>query len=469
MDRLKILQDKKSEIEKVSAQIRADLAKILDEKSFVETSAFHFEEAGDAPCDSVVTGYGTICDLPVYFYAQNQSMARGGLSKTGADKIVKVMDLALKTGTPVVAFLNSEGAVWSEGVAPLSSYAKIMKKTAELSGKVMQVGVALGSCTGQMEFILAMQDFCFMTEDSVVSLTSPQVLLANEAPFAVAKEEFGGKMHAEETGICSRFVSKADLRKEISDLLEITLVSGKEENLDLSKNPKLCGASTREILSAIADDGFVLEVGEKFAPSIFTSFCYIGGIAVGVIGTDDTYLCGKMAKKATRFVRFCDMFNIAIITLCDCLGTKPRLDLEKGKRATDISSLLFAIASTENPKISLICKNAIGVGFSAFASKELGYDFVIASSEAFISPVPVGTGAEILFGDEVKASADPIAERKAIEQKYIDVAGDPIISAKQGEIDSVIDIGFAKAHILQALNTLIYKEGADRKLGNMPV
>ncbi len=474
MDKTMILQERVAEIAKTSQEIRDFLASVLDEKSFVETNAFLF--AGQdtylenpSKGEGVITGYGTIGDMPVYVYAQNQAVLSGGLGKASADKIVKLMELAEKTSTPIVSIIDSNGARLGEGVEALSGYARIMKKVTALSGVVPQIAVVKGKAVGQMEYIVAMQDFCFMAEGAVCATQSPEVLVAKAGKMQKPADVLGAKVHAEKTGINAKTVAVSAVRNEVANLLDMVLCSGVEDTTQIAGNAGIAQMSNRDALGAIADGGIVLEMGAEFESALFTSFARMGGSTVGFIGTDSAMLNGNMAKKAARFARFCEMFSIPVVTLVDCLGKASCVCCEQTPAAKEIATLLYTIADTTNAKIGVITKNAIGVGFTAFASKELGYDYTIACADAFVSALPVDTAAEIVYGDEVKKSSDPIKAREAINAKYAEIDGDPFNSAKNGEIDAIIDASFLRAYIMQALVSLEYKESLSQGVGNMPL
>ncbi len=474
MDKTMILQERVSEIAKTSQKIRDFLTSVLDEKSFVETNAFLFGGQGTylenpAKGEGVVTGYGTIGEMPVYVYAQNQEVLGAGLGKAQADKILKVLELAEKTSTPVISIIDSNGARLGEGVEALSGYARIMKKVASLSGVVPQIAIVKGRAVGQMEYIVAMNDFCFMTENAICASQSPEVLAAQAGGTVKATDIFNAKMHAEKTGICSKVATEATVRNEVISLLDMILCSGVEDTSSVVGNPGISAMNNREALKAIADGGVVLEMGEAFAPALFTSFARLGGSTVGFIGTEDAYLSGDMAKKAARFARFCELFAIPVVTLTDCKGKAACVSCEQTPEAKEIATLLYTMADTTNTKIGVITKNAVGVGFTAFASKELGFDYTIACADAFVSALPVGVGAEIVYGEEVKKASDPAKAREAINAKYAEVDGDPFNSAKNGEIDAIIDASFLRAYIMQALVTLEYKESLSQGVGNMPL
>ncbi len=474
MDKTMILQERTSEIASTSQKIRDFLTSVLDEKSFVETNAFLFS-CGDTYLgnptkgEGVVTGYGTVGDMPVYVYAQNQEVLGAGLGKAGADKILKLLELAEKTSTPVLAIIDSNGARLGEGVEALSGYARIMKKVAALSGVVPQIAVVKGKAIGQMEYIVAMQDFCFMNETAVCASQSAEVLALQAGGNKKATDLFGASMHAEKTGLCSKVVTDASVRSEIITLLDLILCSGAEDVSSVAGNKAIAGMTNRDALKAIADGGAVYEIGEKYESALFTSLARIGGSTVAFIGTDNATLNGKMAKKAARFARFAELFSIPMVTLVDCLGKGACAVCEQTPEASEIATLLYTIADTTNAKIGVITKNAVGVGFTAFASKELGYDYTIACADAFVSAIPVETAAEIVYGDEVKKAKDPASAREAINAKYAEIDGDPFNSAKNGEIDTIIDATFLRAYIMQALVSLEYKESLSQGVGNMPL
>ncbi len=407
--------------------------------------------------------------MPVYVYAQNQEVLGAGLGKAQADKILKVLELAEKTSTPVLSIIDSNGARLGEGVEALSGYARIMKKVASLSGVVPQIAVVKGKAIGQMEYIVAMNDFCFMTENAVCATASADVLALQAGGMVKAIDVLGAEMHAEKTGICSKAILEANVRMEVITLLDLILCSGVEDTSAVAGNPAIAGMTNREALVAIADAGSVYEIGEKHHSELFTSLARMGGSTVGFVGTDEAYLNCGMAKKASRFVRFCELFQIPVVTLVDCLGKKACVACEQTPAARAIATLLYTIADTTNAKIGVVTKNAVGVGFTAFASKELGYDYTIACADSFVSALPAGVGAEIVYGEEVKKASDPQKAREAINAKYAEIDGDPFNSAKNGEIDAIIDPAFLRAYIMQALVSLEYKESVSQGVGNMPL
>ena len=475
MDKALVLMERVKELENTSQKIRDFLLSILDERSFVETNAFLFgkEETyleNQSKGEGVVTGYGTIDSMPVYVYAQNLEVIGGGLGQVGASKILKLLETAEKTSTPVLAIVDSNGARMGEGVTALSGYGKIMQKTTNLSGVVPQIAVVKGKAVGQMSYLLAMQDFTFMLEGSTVSTHSGEVLVAKAGLTKKPADVLGAKFHEKTTGINAKTLKPAEVRSEIATLLDLVLCQKEKDYSDISANDKIKGAKTgRDILAQIADDGKSYEVYAGYQSDLFTTFARMGGQTIGFVGTEKAFLNGAMAKKASRFMRFCELYSIPVVTLCDCLGTKVELSAESTRDSFEIANLLYTVADITNAKIAVITKNAVGVGFTAFASKEMGYDFTIALENAFISALPADTGAEIVYGTEINGAKNPAKARENIQKKYAEIEGDPFNSAKDGEIDNIIDSAFLRAYLLQTLSTLEYKESLSQGVGNTPI
>ncbi len=453
-------------------RVREQIDLIVDAQTFVEVGAFSFtsnEAFSDKKFDGegVVTGYALIDSMPVYVYAQNSDVLKGGFGKAQADKIVNILDMAVKTGTPVLSILQSSGGRIDEGVSILEGYAKVFKKVTELSGVVPQISVVSGNVYGQNAILASMSDFVLMTEGSLATASSAMLVSANSNSSKPFDELVGAKLHEEKSGFSAKTIKSSEIKANVSKILDLILCGG--EMGDVSNVSKAISndASAKEAMENILDNGSEFALSEKYVPEAQTVLGRIGGVSVGVVALDG-YITGAGAKKINRFVRMLDCFNIPLLTIVKSEGIKVRSIDEEWGLTRDLGGLSYTMSDTSNVKIALVLE-ASGVAYSTLASKCVGFDYTLASTNAYISAVPASVGAEMFFAEEIKACGGDSKLREGVENRYKAEKASAIYSAQKGYIDNIVELSLAKPYIVSALSMLKFKGESPKFTGNYPL
>jgi propionyl-CoA carboxylase beta chain len=479
---------------KLTAHERIEL--LLDKDSFeefdmfVEHRSFDFGmEAQKIPGDGVVTGWGTVNGRTVFVFAKDFTVFGGSLSETHAQKITKVQDLAMKARAPIVGLFDAGGARIQEGVASLGGYGEVFKRNVIASGVIPQISVIMGPCAGGDVYSPAMTDFTFMVRDtSYMFVTGPDVVktVTNEQ---VTAEELGGALvHTQKSGVADgAYDNDLDCllqMRRLIDFLPANNESGvpewpcqdpldrEEPSLDtLVPSQPNKPYDITELIHKVADESDFFELSEAFARNIVTGFGRIGGRTVGFVANQPMVLAGVLdidaSRKAARFVRFCDAFNIPIVTFVDVPGFLPGTDQEYGALIKHGSKLLFAYSQASVPLVTVITRKAFGGAYDVMASKHIGGDVNYAWPTAQIAVMGAKGAVEIIFradaGDEKK-----IAKRtKEYEERFLS----PFAAAERGYVDDVIMPRQTRARIAKALSMLRGKrvEMPGRKHDNLPV
>ncbi len=479
---------------KLTARERLDV--LLDPDSFEEYDMFVTHRSTDfgmekqvIPGDGVVTGWGTINGRMVYVFSQDFTVFGGSLSETHAQKICKVMDLAVQNGAPVIGLNDSGGARIQEGVAALGGYAEVFWRNVQASGAIPQISVIMGPCAGGAVYSPAMTDFIYMVKDtSYMFVTGPDVVktVTNEI---VTQEELGGA--STHTRISA--VADAAFDNDIETLLEVRRLV---DFLPLSANDKAPRVATndtpdrredaldtlipdsankpydmREVILKLADEGDFLELQKDHAGNILTGFIRLNGESVGVVANQPLVLAGCLdinsSKKAARFIRFCDCFNIPILTLVDVPGFLPGVAQEYGGIIKHGAKLLFAYAEATVPKVTVITRKAYGGAYDVMASKHIRADVNYAWPSAEIAVMGAKGATEILYRSEL-GDADKIARRT---KEYEDRFANPFVAAERGFIDDVIMPHGTRRRVVRAFETLRNKKQSmpAKKHGNIPL
>lgn len=511
--KLKTLQEKKAAIEmgggekrivkqhesgKLTARER--ILKLLDEGSFVEVDAFtehrciQFNMAETkAPGEGVVTGYGTVNGRLVFVFAQDFTVIGGSLGEMHAQKICKVMDMAVKMGAPIIGLNDSGGARIQEGVDALKGYGDIFYRNTLASGVVPQISVILGPCAGGAVYSPALTDFIFMVSGiSKMFITGPQVIKAVTGE-DVSPEELGGaKTHNQTSGV-AHFISESEdecfeqIRKLLSFLPSNNLDDAPfEEPTDEAMKiiPELNQIvpddpnkpyDMKEIIKHIVDNNDFFEVQPIYAPNMITGFARLNGHSVGILANQPKYLAGCLdinaSDKASRFVRFCDAFNIPLITFTDVPGYLPGVAQEYGGIIRHGAKLLYAYSEATVPKMTVIVRKAYGGAYIAMCSRHLGADQVFAWPTAEIAVMGPDGAANIIFRKEIEESSDPVATRKEKIEEYRDKFANPYQAAARGYIDDVLEPSTTRVKLISSLEMLMSKRESRpaKKHGNIPV
>lgn len=472
---------------------------LFDEDTFEETDAYappanaSFGKTIKAFGDGVITGFGNINGRLVYAYSQDFSVLGGSLGATHASKIAKIQDLALKTGAPIIALIDSGGARIQEGISSLNGYADIFKRNVLSSGVIPQISVIMGPAAGGAVYSPALTDFIFMTADtSYMFVTGPNVVkeVLNET---VTTEDLGGAtVHGTKSGVAD-FVYNDDENTILGVKKLLTyLPSSNMENPPLS-SPRATlerngerlrnivpedpdkPYNVKDVVELITDNGDYLEVAENHAMNIFTGFARIDGKVVGIVANQPKVMAGTLdiesSVKAARFINICDAFNVPIITLEDVPGFLPGTDQEHDGIIRHGAKLLYAYTYATVPKITIILRKAYGGAYIVMNSKGIGGDFSFAWPTAEIAVMGPDGAIAILYRKELANSEDPTLLKKELTQMYREEVTNPYIADEKGYIDEVIDPAQTRNKIISCLKALERKTEfrPKRKHGNMPL
>ena len=482
---------------KLTAHERVDL--LLDPGSFLELDPFVVHRSRDfgmektqIPGDGVVCGAGTIEGRPVYVFAQDFTVFGGSLSESNADKICKVMDLAVQNGAPIIGLNDSGGARIQEGVVSLAGYSKVFLRNTRASGVVPQISAILGPCAGGAVYSPAITDFVFMTEKtSYLFVTGPDVIrtVTHEE---VTKEELGGaRTHSSVSGV-AHFVrpSDEDVLAGIRELLSYV----PSNNLDdpPRREARDSGSSSEDLnafipeepnrpydmgdlVRRIADEGVFFEVHANFARNILVGFIRLAGRSVGVVANQPMHLAGVLdidaSVKGARFVRFCDAFNIPLITFEDVPGFLPGVQQEHGGIIRAGAKLLYAFAEATVPKITVITRKAYGGAYCVMSSKHIRTDFNYASPTAEIAVMGPEGAVNVLYRRELQAASDPGAMRANLVAEFREKLANPFIAASRGFVDEIIQPRMTRTKLIAALASCENKRDRNppKKHGNIPL
>jgi acetyl-CoA carboxylase carboxyltransferase component len=447
----------------------------------------------DIPADGVITGYGKVNGREVFAFSQDFTARAGTLGEMHAKKICKVMDLALKAGKPLVGFNDSGGARIQEGVDALSGYGQVFYRNAIASGVIPQISAIMGPCAGGAVYSPAMTDFVFMVKNtSYMFITGPDVVKAVLGE-VITQEELGGAMaHATKSGV-AHFACENDYDAidKIKELLSYIPDNNMEDPpyvptqdspdrtsplLDsiIPDNP-MGAYDMKDVIREIVDEGKFFEVHELYAPNIIVGFARLGGHSVGIIANQPKVLAGCLdinsSDKATRFIRFCDAFNIPLLTIADVPGYLPGKEQEWGGIIRHGAKLLWCYSEATVPKITLITRKDYGGSYLAMCSRDLGADIVLAWPTAEIAVMGAEGAANIIFRKEIQEAPDPEAKRKEKIEEYRNLLYNPYIAASRGYIDAVIVPSETRPWLIDALNLLKTKKTAlpPKKHGNIPM
>lgn len=479
----------------LTSRERIDL--LLDKGSFREigalTTGLDDPDGKSGFGDGVVTGYGQVDGRTVYVYAQDFTFQGGSLGKVQADKICRVMDLAVKTGSPIVGMIDSGGARIQEGVYSLGGYAEIFRRNAIYSGVVPQISLIMGPCAGGASYSPAVTDLVIMVrKQSYMFLTGPAVIKTVTGEEVDSETLGGADVHLTVSGNCQLV---GDNEKEAIDLARQALSYLPSNNVEqapvaqtsdaLNRRSELLNTlvpddpnqpySMKDAINAIMDQGSFLEIQAGYAPNAIVGLARLAGRPVGVVSQEPAMMAGVMdinsADKISRLVRMCDAFNLPIVTFVDSPGFLPGVQQEYGGVIRHGAKVLFAYAEATVPKVSVVTRKAYGGAYVVMSSKYLGTDITYAWPSAEIAVMGAEGAANILYGRQISTSEDPQAERERLTQQYQEDYLNPYAAAKAGYIDEVIEPAETRQKLIEALHALENKVEMNpaRKHGNMPV
>ena len=489
--------EKQHQKKKLTARERIEI--LLDEQSFEEMDMLVTHRSTDFGMeekqffgDGVVTGYGTIHGRLVYVFSQDFTVFGGSLSETHAEKICKIMDLAIKVGAPVIGLNDSGGARIQEGVKSLGGYADIFYRNVQASGVIPQISAIMGPCAGGAVYSPAMTDFTLMIEDtSYMFVTGPNVVktVTNEE---VTSEELGGaSTHSTKSGV-THLTSANDVQgiMDIKKLLSYIPQNNREKTLDL---PYKIGQEIRnelegivphdthqpydirKVINGTCDKDSFFEIHKDYAENIVVGFARLAGKSIGIVANQPMSLAGVLdvnsSKKGARFVRFCDAFNIPLLVFEDVPGFLPGTDQEWNGIIVNGAKLLYAFSEATVPRITVITRKAYGGAYDVMNSKHIGADMNFAWPTAEIAVMGAKGAAEIIFKKEIKKADDPEGKWKEKEREYAQKFAHPYRAARRGFVDEIILPKNTRRKLIKAFAMLENKQidGPKRKHGNIPL
>ncbi len=485
--------------EKGKLTARERIEYLMDEGSFEEVGMLVTHRTTDFNMqkevylgDGVVTGYGTINGRLVYIFAQDFTVFGGALSETHAEKICKVMDMALKMGAPMIGLNDSGGARIQEGVRSLGGYADIFHKNVQSSGVIPQISAIMGPCAGGAVYSPAMTDFTMMVEgSSYMFVTGPNVVktVTNET---VTSEELGGaSTHSTKSGVAhttspNDVACLEDVKKLLSYLPQnntefaqsLSFELGEEYRMELdSIVPENANKpyDMKEVINNIIDEDSFFEIHKDFAENIVVGFARLGGRSIGIVANNPMFLAGCLdvnsSIKAARFTRFCDAFNIPLLVLVDVPGFLPGTDQEWNGIIVHGAKLLYALSEATVPKVTVITRKAYGGAYDVMNSKHIGADLNFAWPTAEIAVMGAKGASEIIFKKEISEAADPAAKLLEKESEYAEKFANPYRAAERGFIDEVILPNQTRRKLIKGFSMLENKavDAPKRKHGNIPL
>ncbi|MEK6154947.1 acyl-CoA carboxylase subunit beta [Flavobacteriaceae bacterium 3-367] len=489
--------DKQHEKQKLTARERVRY--LLDEGSFEEMGILVTHRTTDFGMekeiyfgDGVVTGYGTINGRLVYVYAQDFTVFGGALSETHAEKICKVMDLAMKVGAPIIGLNDSGGARIQEGVRSLGGYADIFYRNVQASGVIPQISAIMGPCAGGAVYSPAMTDFTLMVEQtSYMFVTGPNVVktVTNET---VTSEELGGAAtHATKSGVAHKSsANDVACLEDVKRLLSYLPQSNREnpEKIPFTLNDEVREElntiipdspnkpyDMHDVIKGIIDRDSFYEIHQDYAENILVGFARLGGRSIGIIANQPMFLAGvldvKSSRKAARFTRFCDSFNIPLLVLVDVPGFLPGTDQEWNGIIVHGAKLLYALSEATVPRVTVITRKAYGGAYDVMNSKHIGADFNYAWPSAEIAVMGAKGASEIIFRKEIAAAEDPAQKLAEKEAEYADKFANPYRASRRGFIDEVILPKHTRRKLIKAFSMLENKKAKlpKKKHGNIPL
>jgi propionyl-CoA carboxylase beta chain len=483
---------------KLTARERLDL--LLDERSFVELDRFVTHRATDFglaeqvyPGDGVVTGYGRIEGRLVYVFSQDFTVFGGSLSEAHAEKICKIMDLALRNGAPVIGLNDSGGARIQEGVVSLGGYADIFLRNTLASGVIPQLSVILGPCAGGAVYSPAITDFTFMVRGvSYMFVTGPNVVKTVTHEEVTFEQLGGAEVHGMTSGVshftCDTEPECLEAVRELVGFLPLNNLDDPplrpnqdpedrrdETLLDLVPDSSTKPYDMHDVIGRVVDDGRFLEVHRGYADNILVGFARLGGRPVGIVANQPAVLAGVLdiaaSAKAARFIRFCDCFNLPVVTFVDVPGFLPGVGQEHGGIIKHGAKLLYAYCEATVPKLTVITRKAYGGAYDVMSSKHVRGDLNLAWPTAEIAVMGAKGAVEILFKEEIAQAVDPEAALGQFTEEYTAKFANPYAAASRGYVDDVIDPRDTRPRLIDALRTLATKRDRNpaKKHGNIPL
>lgn len=456
MDKISLLQKRKKQLLDAGKDIRKNIADLIDEDSFVELSCYSFSKnefyGENAEGEGVVTGFATIYDYPFYIVAQNGAVLSGGVSKAACDKIAKCLNQAEKTGTPVIYLLSSLGVQIGEGVNVLEGLASLILKASQLKGSIPQYLIVNGEVYGQLALLAGLCDFnFFIDKKSALAANSPLVISAKSGK-NTSKFDLGGAKGLDKANLATFTVKGFDEIKakltEINEIISKPVIDCADLNVQLPALNKNCDEKS---LLAVFDKDTALELGGAYSPEVKCILGRIGGIAVAatVFGGNAVELNAQNVRKIKDFAEFASCYELPYVTFVNTLGIKADEQTNNSLVVKELGEYVSILDCIDAAKISVVYGKAIGLGYTVFAAKSMGYDYSYAFANAKIALFDSVQGAEIEFAGEKNADSAKLAA------KYADENSDPVNAAKGGYIDNIIEPEFIKQYLTASLQMLL--------------
>ncbi len=483
---------------RLTARERIDL--LLDKGSFREVDAFVQHRTNDFALDkqrfigdSVVTGWGTIEGKLVYIFSQDFTVFGGSLGEVHAEKICKIMDLAMRNGAPIIGLNDSGGARIQEGVVSLAGYADIFLRNTLASGVIPQISAIMGPCAGGAVYSPALTDFIFMTRNtSYMFVTGPDVVKAVTHEDVTQEELGGASVHSEKSGVCHVAAeNEADTLFLIRKLLSYLPQNNMEDPpfVETGDNPLRMDEALdsiipddankpydiKDVIRLIMDNGQFFEIHENYAANIVVGFARLGGHSVGIVANQPAVLAGVLdidaSEKAARFVRICDSFNVPIITFEDVPGFLPGTNQEHHGIIRSGAKLLYAYCEATVPKLTVVTRKAYGGAYCVMSSKHIRGDVNLAWPSAEIAVMGPDGAVNIIFRKELEKAEDPLKRKAELVAEYREKFASPYVAAERGYIDDVIEPKETRPRLINALEMLENKRDSNppKKHGNIPL
>ena len=483
---------KRTARERIESLVDSDSFIELDEFAVHRTTAFGMDEK-EFLGDGVITGRATIDGRQVFLFSQDFSVLGGSLGEVFAEKICKVMDLALRTGSPMIGINDSGGARIQEGVVSLGGYAEIFWRNVQASGVIPQISLIAGPCAGGAVYSPAITDFIIMTEQiSQMFITGPEIIKTVTGEDVTFEELGGATAHATKSGVAHLTAADEDeMNEQTKTLLSFIPQNNLEDpprfacsddpHRDVMELDDLIPDSPNkpydmhDVIGPIVDDGDFFEIAPMYAQNIITGFARVNGQSIGVVANQPKFLAGVLdinsSIKAARFVRFCDAFNIPLVTFVDVPGFLPGTEQEYGGIIKHGAKLLYAFAEATVPKITIITRKAYGGAYDVMASKHIRADVNVAWPTAEIAVMGAEGAVKTIFRREIAAAGDKDARTKELIDEYTERFANPFIAAQRGYVDDIVEAHMTRRVISKSLDMLRTKrvERPKRKHGNIPL
>lgn len=459
MDRLKALSARRKKLEETGKSAREFLGKILDPKSFVEMDTFTFSKLGDdeAEGEGVISGFGTVNGNQVSIYSQNIEVLKGGVGKIHADKIIKCMLKASNAGVPLISVIDTYGARLEEGIEVLEGYAEILGAAARLD--VPHIAIVKSASYGMMSAVSQLADFCLMVDKSVMASSSP-LIIAQSSGKDLKPEDVGGtSVHSKVSGLAD-YVGSED---EVAAFAK-TLINYLSTDSDSSDDPNRTSAvlnntnNAMTILTEVLDKKSFLELGAQYEKSVICGLGLLDGVSVGVIAhnpEEGEYLSNKALRKISKWVNVFNALHLPLINFVNTKGVVADLSQEQDGLVENMARVVSAYANYEGNLLSVITGDAVGFGYSAFASNGIGYDYTLAWANSQVTALPAESMAMLAYKDVLAQKGNTEKARTEIAEQYKDEVADSYFAARKGYIDNVIEPALTRQYLIAALGMLI--------------